>query len=143
MADPGWQQSEDTMFEESREVLRRFAQEHPDEVCSFFAYSVDAEYAGVGVHLDTPGNSLARAQAHQRYQVRLLNEHFARERGWESARYYVASPTSRIDDCNLNHEFRHELIAFIPLPPWEDYFNASEEAPELEGRVIVGIWRAV
>ena len=143
MDEPDWDGAEDVLFERSASIIRQFAAEHSDEVFAAFAFTVDSDYAGVALNFDTLKNSLAEAQRTERYQVEHRNRLFATDRGWQNARYYVAHHTNRVDDCNLRGSFRYDLVTFVELPAWEDYFNSSEECPELEGRIIVSLWRVV
>jgi hypothetical protein len=143
MAESNWIDAEETLFKQTRQVLGRFAENHPEEVCSFFAYTVDADFKGVGVNLETPANSLRRAQAHQRHQIQQRNEVFAEERGWERAHHIVAHYSNRIEDWNHSDPFRHELFEFVALPAWEKFAQAGIEAEKLEGRVIMSLWRVV
>jgi hypothetical protein len=39
-----WQALEDRLFEQSTAVLRQFAAEHPEVLCSFFAYDTNPAY---------------------------------------------------------------------------------------------------
>jgi hypothetical protein len=68
---------------------------------------------------------------------------FALDRGWENARYHVAHFTNQVSDWNQRGPFKYDLVSFVELRVWEDDFNSSEERPELEGRVIVSLWRVV
>jgi hypothetical protein len=143
MTELDWGRAEDLLFERSREIIRQFAQAHPTELLSFFAYTVDSEYTGVALNFDTPANSLRKAKAHQRYEVDHRNRLFALAWGWENARYHVAHPTTQIDDFNRQGPWKYKLVEFVPLAAWEEYFRSSEEAPELEGRIISALWRVV
>jgi hypothetical protein len=140
MAGPDWQGAEETLFSQSLEIIQRFALEHPEDSFSFFAYSVDSEFTGVGLMFDTPDNSLRQARAEERYRLRERNRLCNRDEGWKHAAYYVRR---RIEDYNLRREFRHERVQFIELPVWEKFFYSLNEVdgPELEGRIIVAIWR--
>ena len=143
MAQPDWTAAEATLFERSAAVIRQFAAAHPNEVFSTFAFTVDSDYAGVALNFDTLDNGLREAQRTERYQIRHRNKLFAEQRGWENARYFVAHHTNRVDDWNRRGSFKYDLVAFVELPPWEDYFNSAEECPDLEGRIIVSLWRVV
>jgi hypothetical protein len=143
MVQPDWTAAEETLFEQSAALIRKFATEHPDELFSAFAFTVDSEYTGVALNFDTLRNSLAEAQRQERYQIKHRNQLFATEGGWRNARYYVAHHTNRVDDCNVRGSFKYELVGFVALPVWEDYFNTSEDCLELEGRIIVSLWRVV
>ena len=143
MSESDWASAEGVMFERSAAVIRQFAADHPDELFAAFAFTVDSDYAGVALNFDTLENSLAEAQRAERYQVEHRNRLFATDRVWQNARSYVAHHTNRVDDCNLRGSFKYDLVTFVELAVWEDYFNGSEDCPELEGRVIVSLWRVV
>jgi hypothetical protein len=135
--------AEATLLERSAAVIRQFSAAHPDEVFSTFAFTVDSEYAGVALNFETLEHGLREAQRAERYQIKHRNQLFAGERGWENARYYVAQHTNRVDDWNRCGSFKYDLVAFVELPAWEEYFNGSEGCLELEGRIIVSLWRVV
>jgi hypothetical protein len=141
MAKPDWQSAEDVLFEKSRAIIGQFSHAHPDELFSLFAFTVDSEYEGVALNFDTPENSLKQARRDERYRVAHLKSLFALEHGWKNARYSVAHQTTRMVDWNPRGEWKYDLVAFVELPVWEDYFNSSEETPDLEGRIIVALWR--
>jgi hypothetical protein len=143
VAQPAWSTAQETLFEWSMAVIRQFAAEHPAELCSALAFTVDSDYAGVALNIDTLENSLAEAQRQERYLIEYRNRMFAREDGWRDARYFVAHHTNRVDDCNLRGSYKYELVAFVKLAAWEEYFYSIEDCPELEGRVIQAIWRVV
>jgi hypothetical protein len=131
------------LFERSVALIPKFALEHSEELFAAFAFTVDSEFAGVALNFDTLENSLLEARREEQSRLNHLNRLFATEHGWRNARYFVAHHTNRMDDCNLRGTFKYDLIAFVELPVWEDYFNSSEECPELEGRIIVSLWRVV
>jgi len=143
MVQPDWTAAEDTLFERSAAIIQQFVTAHADEVFSIFAFTVDTIYTGVALNFDTLENTLREARRAERYQINHRNQLFASERGWENARYYVAHHTNRVDDWNRRGSFKYDLIAFVELSVWEDYFNNSEECTELEGRIIVSLWRVV
>jgi hypothetical protein len=140
---PDWTSAEELLFARSIAAIKQFGAEHSVELFSAFAFTVDSDYAGVALSFDTLGNTLVEAQRAERYQIKNRNRQFASDRGWENARYFVSHHTNRVDDCNLRGSFKYDLVAFVGLPVWEGYFNSSEEYPELEGRIIVSLWRVV
>src|SRR5207253_2100230 len=129
---------------------RQFAHEHPDGLLSLFAYTVDSEFAGVGLNFDTPANSLRRAKANQQYEVKYRNKLFASEIAWKQARYFIANPSRQIEAFNRG-SWQYELVQFVALPAWEESYNSSgeeselgnDEESELEGRIMVALWRVV
>jgi hypothetical protein len=143
MAEPDWLGAEDLLLARSQAIIRRFDQEHPGEAVSFFFFTVDVEFTGVGLNFDTPANSLRRAKAHERYEVEYRNRLFASERGWQQARYFVTHPSRQIDDFNRRGPWQHDVFEFVELAAWAEYFNGGEETPELEERIIAALWRVV
>jgi hypothetical protein len=143
MNQPDWTSADETLFKQSVAVIRQFITDHPDELFSTFAFSVDCLYTGAALNFDTLEHSLAEAQRHERYQIKHRSQLFADESSWRDARYFVAHYTRRVDDCNLRGSFKYDLVAFVEVPVWEDYFNSNEECAELDGRVIVALWRVV
>lgn len=141
MAEPDWHGAEELLFQRSQAILRRFGQEHPDEPISLFFYTVDSELAGVGLNFDTPANSLRKAKARQRYEVEYRNRLFATEGGWQDARYFIGYPSRQIDDFNRRGPWKYAVFDFVELAAWEQYFGGSDESPEVEGRIIVALWR--
>jgi len=146
MAAPDWRRAEELLFEWSRTVIQDFGREHSRESFSLFAYVVDSLFTGVSINFDTPANSLSEAKRHQRREVKARNHIFEQDRGWERARYYVAHPSRQIDDFNHRGSWRYELIEFVPLTEWGTFFAEGDDeqrGAELEGRVIVALWRIV
>jgi hypothetical protein len=141
MVKPDWGGAENELFEQSQRVIRRFAEEHPSESFSLFAYTVDSEFTGVGLNFDTAANSLQKAKAHQQYEVGYRNRMFTKERSWEHAQYFVANPSRQIDDFNRDGAWQYDVIAFVHLAAWDEYCHGSEETPELMGRIIMALWR--
>lgn len=143
MTQQDWQSAEDILFERSQEVIRQFASEHTNEVFSLFAYSVDCEFTGAALNFDTRENALKKARRQESSRIKHLNSLFALEHRWEHARYEIAHHTNRMIDFNLRSSWKYNLVAFVELPVWENFFNSDEETSELEGRIIVSLWRVV
>jgi hypothetical protein len=153
MAESDWRQAEGILFEESQKVIREFAQKHPDTLLSLFAYTVDAEYSGVGINFDTPANSLRKAKVHQRHEIETRNRLFAPDNAWKSAHYYAAGAHGEIDDFNRRGPWQYEVVSFVPLAAWEQAWEEfcsnppsdedDEAGAKLEGRIIVSLWRVV
>lgn len=150
MVDADWAPTEDVLFASSEAAIRRFAQEHPDELFSAFAFSIDWDYAAVALILDTLGNSLREARLSEERHVEYRNDLYGREDGWRYARYSVEHFTNRTLDWNARGPFKYEEVpvALITTPAWVAWFNrfVEEELPEtggteFEGRVILSLWR--
>lgn len=48
-----WQSLEDRLYEQSRAIILQFAAEHPDVLCSFFAYDTDPKEGYFFLGFDT------------------------------------------------------------------------------------------
>jgi len=143
MVEPDWQGAEDLLFARSQAIIQKFGQEHPDESVSFFFFTVDSEFTGVGLNFDTPANSLRKAKAHQRREVEYRNRLFALERGWRDARYFATHASRQIDDFNRWGPWEYHVYEFVEVAAWAEYFYGREEASELEDRIITAVWRVV
>jgi hypothetical protein len=145
MAEPDWRQTEELLFERSRTAIQDFGREHSHESFALFAYAVDSLFTGVSLNFDTSTNSLSEAKHRQQREVEDRNRLFASARGWEQARYRVAHPSRQIHDFNHQGSWRYERVEFVPLTEWGDFFTGCDDqgAVELEGRVIVALWRVV
>jgi hypothetical protein len=153
MPDPDWQAAEELLLERSQAIIRQFAQEHPGEVFSIFAYSVDSMYTGVGINFDTLTNSLRKAKAKQRYEINYRNQILASDRGWQDAQYLLKGRTREIDDFNRDGPWKYPVVAFVELVAWEQFFNrpgwdanaidSDILAKELDGRISATLWRVV
>ena len=76
MSVPNWKQSEEILFEKGKEAILRFADEHRDEVCSFFAIYSNFCYGDVAFMFDTLDNSLLQAKRHEAHLVKRWREWF-------------------------------------------------------------------
>src|SRR5207249_2904754 len=111
MSEPNWKQSEEVLFQKGKEAILRFADEHPDEICSFFAIYSDFCYGDVAFTFDTLDNSLLQAKRNEQHLVRRWKEWFGKEThqrdpklfrlAWELAYTTFSSPIrsrDRVDD---------------------------------------------
>src|SRR5262245_29629590 len=98
MLERDWSAPEDALFARCEAALRRFAADHPGVEVSLFAFVVDAEYAGVGLWLDAPANSLRWAQTLHQREMQRRDRLFATPDGWKTARSDVGHPSYQVDD---------------------------------------------
>ena|SRR5579862_3150353 len=62
------------LVEESKAGILRFAAEHPQEICSFFAYDANAVYGEFHLCFDTLENGLLAAQNNEREAMERRNK---------------------------------------------------------------------
>ena len=168
MGVPDWKQSEEVLFQKGKEAIFRFAEEHPDEVCSFFAIYSDFCYGDVAFMFDTLDNSLLEAKRHEGHLVKRWQDWFDDDSqhrdprffrpAWELAYTSFSSPLrgrKRIDDYNAFGSFKYESYLVVDFADWRAYFESdefmarvsSEDEPRkpdpFEGNVILLIWKVI
>ena len=136
--EPDWSAAESLLVETGWRAVESFSREHGDEVCSFFAFSLDYCYGDVVICFDEEKNSLRHAKRHEARALRDRDAMLGTERRWEDARYYLEQ--DRL--CTYNPytaEFKYPDFARLRFPEWEDYFLSEDlpEGPDPEGHVIV------
>jgi hypothetical protein len=167
MSVPDWRRSEEILFQKGKEAILRFADEHPDEVCSFFAIYSDFCYGDVAFMFDTLDNSLLQAKRHEEYLVKRWRQSFGDDcqprdpqffrPAWELAYTSFSSPlrsTERIHDYNAFGSFKYEGYLAVDFADWRAYFESdefmamdSEDEPRkpdpFAGNVILLIWKVI
>jgi hypothetical protein len=82
---PDWQDIENRLYEQSKAGILRFAAEHPETPCSFFAYSANPVYGEFHLCFDTPQNALEQAQYHEQQAIKWRNNLLERGEIWRHA----------------------------------------------------------
>jgi hypothetical protein len=168
MSEPDWKQSEEILFQKAKAAVLRFAGEHPDEICSFFAVYSDFCYGDVAFMFDTLDNSLLEAKRNEEHLVRRWRDWFGDEAhqrdprffrpAWELAYSTFTGPIrarERIDDYNVFGRFKYDAYSLVDFADWRAYFESDEymkmddaeresgKPDSFEGNVILLIWRAM
>lgn len=141
---PDWDTSETVLVEEGNAAIRKFAARHPNEQCSFFAFSVDYCFGDIAICFDTIDNSILHARRHEAQATKSRAAAFAGERGWENAKYYI----QRDRLCSHSPHtanFKYPDFATLRFPEWEEYYsrNRLPESPDPLGHVIVILHKAI
>src|SRR5215469_9007215 len=89
---PDWQSIENRLFASSKAGILRFAAEHPETTCSFFAYSANPVYGEFHLCFDTPENALERARHNQEQALKWRTKLLEREGVWRHAHGYLTFP---------------------------------------------------
>jgi hypothetical protein len=138
LKEPDWEAAEDVIVEEAKKAIATFSNTHADELCSFFAFSVDYCFGDVVVCFDTYDNSLLHAQRNEVQSVRRWDAAFGSERGWENAKHVLL----RHRLCSYNPhsaEFKYPSFATVHFSEWDTYFSNEQrpEHPDPLGHAIV------
>ena len=126
--EPDWQAAQARIIDGVTDSINRFAQENGDEICSFFALSVDYCFGEVFVCVDTLTNSILQARRHEARVFKARQAILATSNGWENAAYYLNRErlcTYTPDTAN----FAFPNITKINIDGWEEYF-ASDDLPD-------------
>lgn len=141
---PDWDAAESVLLEECRKAVDDFSMKHRDEICAFFALSIDYSFGDVSICFDTLDNSLLHAKRHQQRTLKTWDAAFAGPRGWQRAKQYI----ERNKLCGYGQhtaEFKYPSFATMHLSDWEEYFGSERlsEHPDPVGHVIVLVHRVV
>lgn len=144
--DVNWQEIEDRLFAFSSETIGRFAAEHAEEVCSFFAFDVDLP--SFLLSLDTPQNALQVAQRTEQEAIAERAKMLALPIAWRGARYFSTRPPV-LDYSYSTDFFAYFNFADITIDEVED-LHFAEDYPQdesaddyAEGNTRVVLWRVI
>lgn len=145
-----WQSLEERLFEQSSTIIRRFAQEHPDVTCSFFAYDTDPSYGYFLPSFDTFENSLQQAQKNEQQVIERRKKMLTQEWSWKSVSYISKSP--RVTDYSPDVScFAYHMYADLRFPELtelkesEAYAQKRNEVEDdyIEGNVRLILWKVI
>ncbi|HEX8035401.1 MAG TPA: hypothetical protein VF510_16210 [Ktedonobacterales bacterium] len=144
-----WHDVEERLFQWCLDGIARFAESHPEVVCSFLAISYNTDAGVFQLSLDTPDNALREAQVNERDAIEQRRKVLASEWSWRSARYFLLNP--RVVDYTLHAgAFAYHVEPALAVETlWqlqsrEDYPQSREHEDEYaQGNVRVVIWRLV
>lgn len=143
-----WQSLEDRLFEESRAVILRFAAEHPDVTCSFFAYDTNPAYGEIFPSFDSYENMLRTAQEEEQRLMARREKVLTQEWSWESA----LSKTGSVSESSPSvGYFAYHIYAETRFPELEEFsMNGGYPEPPYEwqdsyidGNVRIVLWKVV
>src|SRR5581483_8282979 len=87
-----WQSLEDRLYEQSKAIIQQFASEHPDVICSFFAYETDPIEGYFFLGFDTAENTLRMAQENEKRAIKQRNQMLTQDWFWRHARSMLQIP---------------------------------------------------
>jgi hypothetical protein len=142
--EPDWNAAEAVLVEKSRSAIEHFATQHPAELCSFVAFSVDYCFGEVVICFDTYDNSLLHAKRYEARTLKTWNGVLCEDRGWENAHYYIQR--DRLSSHNPHTaDFKYHHFARLHFSEWEAYFGNDQlpESPDPLGHVIVLLHKVI
>lgn len=139
-----WRAIEDRLYDFTIETIARFATEHSDETCSFFAYDVDLPYFLPS--FDTPANALRMARQNEQEAIARRAKMLVLPHAWKGARAFSSSPPV-LDHSNSTGSFVYHIFATTKLEELED-LEFAEDYPQDEhaddyasGMTRISLWR--
>lgn len=144
-----WRDVEARLFRWCLDGIARFAEDHPDAVCSFLAISYNTDAGFFQLSLDTPDNALREAQLNEREAIERRRKMLAANSSWRSAHSFTVNPRV-VDYTPHAGAFTYQVASGLEidilrqLQGSEDYPESREyEDDYAQGNVRVVIWRVV
>ena len=143
-----WQSLEDRLFEQSKALILQFAAEHPDVVCSFFAYDTNPAYGEFLPSFDSNENMLRIAKEDEQRAIAMREQTLGQEWSWRSAHYVLHSVRDSSPDVG---SFAYHIYAEIRFPELEklswsgNYPQTTYESEDdyINGNVRIVLWKVV
>src|SRR5579859_2769702 len=129
---PDWKVVEERLVETGCSAIRRFAGEHPEEVCSFFAYGVDPYSSAFEVCLDTYAHGIREAMKYERRTFGRRHEGAQHPQAWKWAHHWLDSPRL-VDYTPSAGSFAFVGYAQGEIEHWQEYLVMDEQCPHNEG----------
>ncbi len=141
---PDWKVVEERLVETGCSAIRRFAGEHSEEVCSFFAYVVDPYSSAFEVCLDTYAHSILEAMKYERRTFGRRHEGAKHPQAWKWAHHRLDNPRL-VDYTSSAGSFAFVGYAQGAIEHWQEYLAMDEQSPHSEGEdsYLEGNWRIV
>jgi hypothetical protein len=146
---PNWQEIEEALFGMGKMAIARFAQEHSNEFCSFFAYAwtiVDGDFS---ICLDILSNALQAARESEQAAIEQRMQMLRGTQSWRNAHYFLTN-LSIIDYASGVDLFTYPRYEHVQVDGWNAFAtnealpkSQSREDTYLEGNVRLVIWRVL
>jgi hypothetical protein len=146
---PDWNEVEELLFETSKEAIKEFNQEHPDEVCSFFAYDVDVPYDTFRISFETITNSLRVAKEEAFETIELRKKSLNKHQIWRTAYRYLDQKSVTAYSPDVGY-FLYHNYKIAKLDNWDIYYdndslpqNKQYEDDYLGGNIKIVLWKVI
>jgi hypothetical protein len=144
-----WQALEDRLFEQSKALIRQFAAEHPDVLCSFFAYDTNPAYGEFLPSFDSYENMLRMAQEDEQRAIISRREQMQRQEwSWRWAHYVLRSVSDSSPDVSafayhIYAEIRSAELEALSVSGTYPQNNDESEDDYINGNVRIVLWKVV
>ena len=147
MRRPNWEKVEQTLFKKSKQAILRFAREHPEEECCYFAFDTDPKYGYILLCFDTRENSLRQAKEAERWAIDRRKEGLRHDWAWTWAGHQLQYPPLLPFGADSGG-FKYIGYAEVDFPGWVA-FAGSRNYPQgeehhddyLEGNMRIVMWK--
>lgn len=144
-----WQAVEEELYARSREAILRFASEHPQARCSFFAYDANPIYGEFFVSFETAEHSLQQAQENEQRAMKRRNQMLGHPEAWRAARHFSSYPVVTEYNAHVGR-FAHHMYDPIQVSELEE-LSASGAYPKgqetedgyIEGNAHIVLWHVI
>ncbi len=145
-----WQSLEDRLYEQSKTIIQQFAAEHPDVICSFFAYETDPIEGYFMLGFDTYENALRMAQENEQRAIKQRNQMLTQDWSWSTAHFILQTP--RLTDYSPDVSyFTYPTYVQLDFQELCDLFESdnypqppnSVEDNYIDGNVQIVLWKVV
>lgn len=146
---PNWQEVETILFEKGKEAIERFANEHPDLLCSFFAYSADPLSGEFAICIDTQEHALQQAEKEELRVCQRRERRLHSPSAWRGAQTTLEFP--HLTEYSLVVDYFHfAFYSYTTFADWTTFFD-SESYPEqlpgeddyLAGNTRIVLWKVL
>ena len=146
---PDWYTVEERLVETGLSAISRFAAEHPNDLCAFFAFYTEPDVGLFGVCLDTYKNAVQAAMKNERQTFGRRQQLLKGPRPWSWAHATIDIP--RIVDYTPSvGSFAQVMYMESFFEAWRAYLSSNEypeqqkgEDDYLEGNARIVIWKAI
>ena len=146
---PNWQEVETILFEKGKEAIERFAKEHPDLLCSFFAYSGDPLSGEFAISIDTQEHALQQARKEELRVCQRRERVLHSPSAWRHAQTKIEFPHLTEYSPVVDY-FHFAFYSYTTFADWTAFFdseNYPEQLPEeddyLAGNTRIVLWKVL
>jgi hypothetical protein len=146
---PDWSRVEKRLIAIGLSAISRFVAEHPNDLCSFFAFYSQPDVGLFGVCLDTYKNAIQAAIKNERQTFGRRQQLLKDPRPWSWAHSAIDIPRI-VEYAPSVGKFAQVTYTESFFEEWREYLNnnkypeqQADEDGYLEGNARIVIWKAV
>lgn len=122
---PNWKDVEEILFTRGKAAILQFAAEHPDEICSFFAYAWMPPAGDFSICFDRWNNAIRAAKEYEQYIITQRNKMLGQDWSWRSAHYF--STADRIVEYAPAIDlFAYSLYMDVWFDGWVEFLESDQ-----------------